>query len=96
MRIGYIIASHDVMISGKRIGYFYREKPDSEGDSGWRVFSGEETQEYADNPDNFSLYNATSIVEVEPEIAEFLGREYPIAFERDPSSGKFTEIEIGT
>ena len=62
VKVGYVIASNEVMLSGKPIGYFYREEPENEGDSGWRFFSGEETQEYADDSNNFSMYNASSIV----------------------------------
>lgn len=93
MKIGYIIASNEVMITGKPIGYLYREEPDNENDSGWRVFSGEETQEFADEPSNFAMYNATTIVEKEPAIVKFLDCDYPIAFERDVESGEFVEIE---
>ncbi len=92
MKVGYIIASNEVMKNGKPIGYFYREQPDEEDDSGWRVFSGEESQEYVDNPDNFFMYNASTIVKFEPAIAQYLGYEYPTAFERDTESGGFVEI----
>lgn len=92
-RIGYIIASHEVMQGGKPVGYFYREEPGNENDSGWRVFSGEETQEYADDPQNFSMYNASTLVEKAPAIREFLGREYPVAFRRVLASGEFVEID---
>lgn len=42
----------------------YREKPSDRlsFDSGWRVFSGTETQEYADNPNNFAVYSLTRLV----------------------------------
>lgn len=43
MNVGYIIASRQVTECGKPIGYMYREEPDDESDSGWRVFSGDET-----------------------------------------------------
>jgi hypothetical protein len=93
MRVGYIIASHEVMVDGKPIGYLYREEPDNEDDSGWRVFSGEETQEYADDPMNFSMYNASTVIKANPSITEFLGRDYPVTFERASDTGEFVEVD---
>ncbi|MCG7532327.1 DUF2185 domain-containing protein [Psychrobium sp. MM17-31] len=83
MDIGYVIVSNEIIQQGKRIVYFYREQPINNDDSGWRFFSGEENQEYVDNPDNFAMYNATSIVDVAPEVAEFLSLPYPAEVERN-------------
>ena len=90
--VGYIIASHEVVKLRKAVGYLYRERPDNERDSGWRVFSGNETQAYADDPGNFAMYNASTIIAMEPAIAELLRLDYPVALERDPSTGTFVEV----
>lgn len=92
MKIGYIIASNEVAKERKRVGYLYREDPDDENDSGWRVFSGDEAQDYADNAENFAMYNASTILEIDPTIRELLGSPAPAAFERN-SSGEFVQIE---
>ena len=86
MKVGYIIASREVTERGKPVGYMYREEPDDESDSGWRVFSGDETHEYADDPANFAMYNAATIVECDPSICHLLGTPAPVAFERDASA----------
>jgi hypothetical protein len=75
----------------KPVGYLYRENPDNQDDSGWRVFSGDETQEYADDAANFAMYNATTILEIDPSIASLLATPSPAAFERD-ASGRFVEV----
>jgi hypothetical protein len=93
MKIGYIIASHEVGQRRRRVGYLYREEPDNATDSGWRVFAGDESQEYADNADNFAMYNASTIVEIDPSIAELLAHDYPIAFARDVNSSEFVKVE---
>ena len=93
MKDGYIVASNEVMLLGKPVGYLYREEPSNEDDSGWRVFSGEETREYADDPNNFSLYYASSVVKVAPELREFLQFDFPVAFERDRESGQFVVVD---
>lgn len=90
MKVGYIIASNKVAKERKRIGYMYREEPDNENDSGWRVFSGDETQEYADDAQNFAMYNASTILAIDPSIGTLLATPAPVAFERDVS-GKFVK-----
>ena len=92
MKVGYIIASREVTEKGNPVGYMYREEPDNENDSGWRVFSGKETQEYADDPANFAMYNASTIVDIDPSVRVLLGEEAPVAFERDESGG-FTKVD---
>jgi hypothetical protein len=91
MKIGYIIASNEVAKGRKPVRHLYREEPDNENDSGWRVFSGDERQEYADDAANFAMYNATTILEIDPSIAPLLDTPPPAAFERDPS-GQFVEV----
>ncbi len=92
MKIGYIIASNQVAKAGNPVGYLYREDPDNAADSGWRVFSGTESQEYADEPSNFAMYNASTILEIDPSIASVLGTPAPAAFERD-AAGRFVRVK---
>ncbi|HRI67666.1 MAG TPA: DUF2185 domain-containing protein [Polyangium sp.] len=91
MKIGYIIASNKVAKERKRVGYMYREVPDNDDDSGWRVFSGEETQDYADDAQNFAMYNASTILEIDPSVGAVLGTPAPVTFERN-SAGKFVKV----
>ena len=70
----------------------YREAPDTELDSGWRFFSGDETQVYADEAGNFELFDVNTIANYDPEIIPFLnasvgsayGRSDKGAFELEP------------
>ncbi|RYY52099.1 MAG: DUF2185 domain-containing protein, partial [Chitinophagaceae bacterium] len=39
-----------------RPGFLYREKRAQPEDSGWRIFTGLESEEYNDNPDNIGIY----------------------------------------
>ena len=40
----------------------YKEEPDNDVDSGWRFFSGFETDEYVNNPKNIEVYDVNTIV----------------------------------
>ena len=93
MKIGYIVASNEVMVDGKPVGYLYREAPRDDLDSGWRVFSGDENEEYLEDASKFSMYNATTVLECSPQIKILLGFEYPIEFEFDQKAGEFIKIE---
>lgn len=93
MRLGYVVVSNEIMLLRKPIGYFYREETDDKEDSGWRFFSGQETEDYMGDPKNFALYNASTIVEIDSSVTEFLAIDPPVAFERDEVSGRFVEIK---
>jgi hypothetical protein len=86
--LGSCFASDHITIDGKCVGYMYREAPDSSVDSGWRFFSGAESQGFADNPENFALYDVNTIANYDPSILPFLGEPPGSAWSRD-SSGAF-------
>jgi hypothetical protein len=90
MKIGYVIASKRVMRDGEPVRYLYRERPDRVDDSGWRIFS--DPQENADDPLDFAMYNASTLVIQEPALASLLGMSYPVAFEWDPQLAAFVEV----
>lgn len=89
--LGYITASHEVASKLRPVGYLYGELPNGPLDSGWRVFAGDETQEYADDPSNFSLYNASTIVEIDPSISSLLSATAPVTFMRS-RNGRFQRV----
>jgi len=87
--MGGCLASDRITVDGMKVGYMYREEPDKDADSGWRFFSGDETQEFADNPDNFAIYEVNTICNYDPAIIPFLDAPCGEAFGRIPGSDKF-------
>lgn len=83
-RRGSCIASNLVTLEGRPVCYMYREEPDNDLDSGWRFFSGDESQEYTDTPSNFALYDVNSIANCDPDIIEFLDAPPGSAYGRKP------------
>ena len=59
--MGYCYASKRITIDGMKVGYMYRETPESPTDSGWRFFSGTESQEEIDNPEYVEIYEVNTI-----------------------------------
>jgi hypothetical protein len=82
---GSCIASDMILVQGLRVGYMYRETPDDDHDSGWRFFSGRESQEYADNAANFSRFDVNTVANYDPDIVPLLASPYGTVFERDSS-----------
>jgi hypothetical protein len=92
---GGCIASDLITVEGKKVGYMYREKPDNDSDSGWRFFSGLESQEYTDTPSNFSPYDVNTVANYDHDIIAFLDAPVGSAFERASQSSKLQAIPAG-
>jgi hypothetical protein len=92
--MGGCYASDRIMVDGLKVGYMYREAPNSEVDSGWRFMAGDETQEYADDPDNWAIYEVNTVCNYDPEIIPHLETSPPCAFARDPNTGRFVEEDF--
>ncbi len=88
---GSCYATDMITVVGKKVGYMYREAPDNELDSGWRFFSGGETQEYLDDPQNLSLYDVNTIANYDREIVPLLDEPVGRAFGRD-AQGKLRPV----
>jgi hypothetical protein len=65
------------------ITWMYREAPSFVNDSGWRIFSGSETQVYLDNPHNFVFLSAEQVIAYEDNINVNLLAPVGSAFEKD-------------
>jgi hypothetical protein len=90
---GSCIATDHITVDGKRVGYMYREAPSNKDDSGWHFFSGDESQDYVDNPANLAIYNVNTIANYDPDIAPFLDKPVGTAWARD-EEGKFVQDRI--
>jgi len=90
--MGGCYASDRITVDGKPVGYMYREEPDSNIDSGWRFFAGDESQEYADNADNFAIYEVNTICNYDPSVIPHLSAAFGSAFGRVAGTDEF-EIE---
>lgn len=81
------VAAKTVTEQGLPVGFLYREEPVFEHDSGWRFFTGEESDEYTDNPDNFTVCSLSDITRNNPGIAALLTRPEGSAWEWDEEGG---------
>lgn len=87
------MATDKITVNGELVDYFYREEPDFENDSGWRFLSGTETQEYADNPDNWGIYNLNTIANYDKAVIPYLILPIDSELERIGKTENFKIIE---
>jgi uncharacterized protein YegJ (DUF2314 family) len=92
------IVTSKVLYDNAPINWIYREEPQpSEDDrdyidTGWRIFSGDETEEYLDNPDNACLVSLGAVLSRDDSFIDLLDSEIGSKFERQ-SNGKFKKVE---
>lgn len=92
LNYGGCFATNMITIDGKNVNFMYREKPDNDMDSGWRFFSGYETDDYTNDPDNTQIYNVNTIANYDPDIIPFLDSPLNSAFERNQDTNKFEQV----
>ncbi|MHB8900792.1 MAG: immunity protein Imm33 domain-containing protein [Thermoguttaceae bacterium] len=64
------------------VRFLYREKADREDDSGWRMFTGHETQEYTDDPKNIRIVEVGFMLDRDASLLEPLKEGIGGVFER--------------
>ena len=86
---GYVIATKILVENNMPVLYAYREIARNHQDSGWRFFSGSESQAYIDDPENSGIYYATTILDIDDSIRSILNTPAPCAFKRETFDGEF-------
>ncbi len=92
-QMGGCFATDKITVEGLKVGYMYREEPDDESDSGWRFFSGTETQDYVDNPENTMYYDVNTIANYDRTIIPYLDSPFGSELERIQNTEEFELID---
>lgn len=90
--IGYCIASDKITVEGMKVGYMYREEPESPEDSGWRFLSGEETEEYVENMNNSMIFDVNTIANYDAAIIPYLNLPVGSELERVEGSDEYNTL----
>jgi hypothetical protein len=83
VRRGSCYVSKHVTFRHEPVGYMYREEPDAAGDSGWRFFSGRETDDEVEDPLAFELQTVEEVARIDPDIVPWLDAPAGSAFIRE-------------
>jgi len=89
----YAVVSKMCMEKNSVIRFMYREKPDRNEDSGWRMFTGLEDDDYSNDPENLKLVNVGYLLSKDPTLLTPLKKGYGAVFEREE---KWEKIEDWT
>jgi hypothetical protein len=85
--------SHRVLHDGARVGYLYREQPDADNDSGWRMMAGDESDEYVNDADKLSYVSLGAVLREDASIVDLLETPAPCAFIRSDVDDQFVAVE---
>ena len=81
------LASDRITVDGMPVGYLYREQPlnlPGVADSGWRMFAGDESPEYMQQPEHFEFYHLNTLCNYDCSILPLLNAASGSAFQRQP------------
>lgn len=90
--LGACIATNRIVKEGLPVGFMYRERPEFEGDSGWRFLAGDEDEDYMDNHLNSKVYDVNTIANYDEAVVPYLKLSYGIELERIEGSNEFQQI----
>jgi hypothetical protein len=86
------LVSKKIMSDGEPVRFLYREAPDNDRDSGWRMFSGTEDDEYNDDPENIAIVRLADVIEKESALGDLVDQPVGSVFERRPEMKAFERV----
>lgn len=91
--MGSCIASGMITVQGLKVAYMYREEVQSSEESGWVFLSGEEGDDYIEDPENLGLYEVNVIANYDADIIAHLNAPAGSHFARN-EQGVFERIDF--
>ncbi|CAN5608888.1 hypothetical protein BH10ACT1_BH10ACT1_12270 [soil metagenome] len=76
------VAVDGALVPDARVDWAYREAPQAEQDSGWRVFAGDETAEHTSDAANIGLVPLRDLLPIDPELEALFELAAPVQLER--------------
>lgn len=90
---GFCIAPDTVLVDGIPVALVYRVMPSSLYDSGWRFFTGTESEDYLANSRCNGVYDLNTVVNYCPDTLSLLDSPPYSAFRRD-ENGEWINISF--
>lgn len=75
------------------VNYIYRTKPDNDEDSGWKILSGNETQEYINSTHNVQFVALGSLLNIDDSFIHLLSSDIGTAFKRN-EKGEWVKVDF--
>ncbi len=87
------MATKAILEDKAQVGYMFREASDFPDDSGWRIFTGEESLDFIDVDDNIDIYDLSEIISKDEDIAQYLDHPVGTELERVAGSSDFQIVK---
>ena len=81
-----------VLYDGQRAAYLYREDPEQENDSGWRIMAGDEDDAYMDDEDHVFYVSLGAVLNKDDAFVQLLDAPVGSVFERSSETGRFEAL----
>jgi hypothetical protein len=79
----FALVSGKIIAERQKVGVMERDEPNPDLPfCGWAFFVGDESPEYLDKEENFWLHSVSKVLEVDPEVEQFLDAPVGSRFER--------------
>lgn len=78
-----------VIDDAQLVGYLYREEPDDDEDSGWRITANDESKDYMDDAKNLAYVSLGVVLNLDDSFIDFLDEPAGSAYVRNPDTGHF-------
>lgn len=85
--------THRVLIDGQKVRYLYREAPDDEQDSGWRLTANDESEEYMNDSKKISYVPLGKVLSKDDSFIHLLDSPQGSSFVWDASHQCFIELD---
>ena len=89
---GACLCTSMITVDGLPVGYMYRDEPEFEEDSGWRILAGTETDAYMEDPKNGKIYDLNTIANYDSSIIPHLHKPIGTTLERIPDTDEYREL----
>jgi hypothetical protein len=86
-------ATNRILKDGEKVGYLYRESPDSENDSGWRFTANDESDGYMNESGNCCYVSVGLVLSCDDSFIHLLDSPAGSFFIRDIRTQEFVQLE---
>lgn len=90
--IGGLMVSKMVVDENIKPRFMYREKRSRPEDSGWRIFTGFESEDYTNDPNNTGIYNPSTIISIDPSIRDLLLKGVGSVYEKTKDTSEWYRV----
>ena len=88
----FAAVSAKVVDDGASVRWLFREETDRDDDSGWRVFAGDENEEYTDDAKNIRIVPLRELIDRDETLEAVFRAPVGAAFERERSDLPFRPV----